>query len=460
MGADVETNGWRSDTQGATENLNKASCIVLDALPGSDYAPGAHVLLTADGVIYENVSVTYETPSWTARTSSAGQPYDTVIKLSVTIGDYTSPANAVANSVDYGTITFSDDGTSYADQTAYDAAWVTNATGIIRGDPTNDRINIANNNNTEAICYNDRTSVNDTKWLYRFKFVVTAQTTTSNGASSMTYFTIGSTTGAIASAEDSLGLVYQWHNGGSGVGFYSYINNGGSAAQGDKINVSGVGTYYIQVTRLSATSLEIKIFSDADYLVQVGSVTTVITSSYSGLRYLKLHSRNTTGSNGSLTAYVDDFVFYDNYTDTFTAAKSFNDSTSDYWKSLSIANPAIYWDFSSARDHVAVAIALHTASISGITHVKLRFSTDTTFSDGETVRYLPVSDFTNDTYRFILINRLAANARYMQIYGDGTGVLAVTEVKSRYGLSDAVMFRDHNHEKLNTLSVHDGVDSN
>lgn len=164
--------------------------------------------------------------------------------------------------------------------------------------------------------------------------------------------------------------------------------------------------------------------------------------------------------NGSYTdATGQDFKFILFGNGTATAADTYDGSTSTYWLSTSEANPAIYWDFGSARDHVAFAINLRTTDTT-VTQIKLRISTDTTFTDGETVRLINVSDFTNNTWRFILINRTSIDARYVQMYGIGTGVLAVYEFKSRYGLTDTVILRSHKHRTLQTTSVETGLDSN
>lgn len=65
MGADVATNGFRSDTQGSVDNFAKITVIPVNSLPASNFAATQLVLLTTDGRIYRNDG-SYATPSWTA----------------------------------------------------------------------------------------------------------------------------------------------------------------------------------------------------------------------------------------------------------------------------------------------------------------------------------------------------------------------------------------------------------
>jgi len=448
---------WNNETARPSKlNVVSLFSVASEAnLPTSGYEQHAKCMAEDTGAIYINDGNT-TTCSWTKKSAGSSKPYFT---LSTIIGDYSQPASAIANSEDFGTLTFSDDGTSYADQTAYDAAWPTSNTSNIRGSPSNDRLEILSGGNTDTICYNDRTSVNDTKWLLRFKFVVSTQTTTTNGAFSAAHVLFGSTTGSYSTTEDNLGIRYRWDNGVT-VGFYSFINNGGTTAVGSLITSGGVGTYYIEIVRLDANNLRIRIFSDSNYTVLLGSTTTTISSAYSTLRYLKIHNQNSTGSNGSMTGYVDDISFYDNYTTTYLASNSVDNNTSTYWKSKSVANPFVILDLTSSREIMAMALNLNTTDTT-ITAIKVRFrDSDTGWSDSDNVMYINKSDFTNNTWRYLANNWLTSNKRYVQIIGVETGVLSIYEVKVRYGVSDITKLLGIRIKDRSTTSADSFVDSN
>jgi len=140
------------------------------------------------------------------------------------------------------------------------------------------------------------------------------------------------------------------------------------------------------------------------------------------------------------------------------ATLAVDDSTSTQWKSNSEASPAIYVDLSSAREVVAVALHIDITNTT-ITAIKIRGSTDTSFTDAENIAYINISDFTDDTWRFLAINFLAANVRYVQVIGVGTGVLAINEIKVRYGVSDLIKILTHRHRTRIVDSADAFVDS-
>lgn len=119
------------------------------------------------------------------------------------------------------------------------------------------------------------------------------------------------------------------------------------------------------------------------------------------------------------------------------ATRAVDDSTSTAWESNSEANPNIYVDLSSAREVVGIAINLNTVDTT-VTTLKIRGSTDTSFADSENIIYVNVSDFTDNTWRYLPNNFLPTNVRYIQVYAVETGVLSVYEIKVRYGVSDTV----------------------
>ena len=121
-----------------------------------------------------------------------------------------------------------------------------------------------------------------------------------------------------------------------------------------------------------------------------------------------------------------------------------NDVTT-VWYSDSEANPYCYFDMGTAKDLGAIAINLDR-TLTTVTTLKIDYSTDTTFS-GEQVRTMLVSDFTDDTWRYINIPRQLQDRRYVKIGSTDTGVLAINELKY-FVPTDAQWTRGHFHKYL------------
>ena len=92
------------------------------------------------------------------------------------------------------------------------------------------------------------------------------------------------------------------------------------------------------------------------------------------------------------------------------------------------ANPAVYVDCGGSNVLLAgIAIYLHANTTE--TEIKIRISTDATFTDSENVRTITVSNLTAGAWNYIRFN--LKNSRYAQIYGTtGTSVvLAISQIK-------------------------------
>lgn len=142
-----------------------------------------------------------------------------------------------------------------------------------------------------------------------------------------------------------------------------------------------------------------------------------------------------------------------------STASVYDDNTDTYWKSDSEASPAIYVDLSgSAREIVGIALNINKTETT-ITAIKIRASTDTSFSDAENIAYVNISDFTENTWRFLANNFLADDRRYVQFIGVGTGILAIYGIKVRYGISDLIKILTHQHRTRTVDSADSFVDA-
>jgi len=139
------------------------------------------------------------------------------------------------------------------------------------------------------------------------------------------------------------------------------------------------------------------------------------------------------------------------YTGAAGASSAIDDNTADThrWQSNSEVAPAIYVDTGSNKEWAALAIWWNSAST--VTEVKIRISTDVTFTDSENVRTITVTDLTAGQYNFIRFNRLPEDRRYLQIIGTDGGslVMSINEIKI-LNPSAADFNRKHGHVPISS----------
>lgn len=416
---------------------------------------------TAD-ILYERNAAN---DTWTA-VGVDKLPY---LLLSTSSGDYSSGVSAIATSTDQtaNAATYSDDfATGYANQAAVDTAWPYSDATNCRGNYSTGVIDYSGKRDTtnDAVSKYLGATVSNTAWVMRFKFNLTSWTAGSDAEMLIMLSDLPYTTNNTTS-QDCLG----WALGYNNVTNWGIIYADGSAISIDAgseksdISFTTATNYYVQITRLSATSIEIKIFSDSAYETQIGTTAQYsCASTIQGLQYIKVCNR--TASNiglGSIVATIDDFKIWDAVTSAtlYNPTYILDSSTSTKWVSKSEASPAVYVDYSSTREFVSTLLNIDT-SLTTVTTLKIRASTSTSFSDSNNIAYVNVSDFTNDTSRYLANNFLAANTRYVQFIGVGTGVLAINYTKSRYGVSDLVKILTHKHSTRGVSAVDSFTDSN
>ena len=213
-----------------------------------------------------------------------------------------------------------DDFTSYGDQGAVDAVYVPNDSAQMRGDITNDRLNynaIADSTN-DSIARALGGNASDTAWILRLRYKMTAQS--KNGSGYEMFPVIGLSSLSQASAEsanqDSISFsAYQdnltrpyHHNASDSARMFGATN----------VTFSETATvnddYRLELKRLSATSSNAQLFSDA-YSTSVESKGLTIPSTVLSLAYFVVRNGSPTpNQSGSQTGWLDDIGFQNGVT--------------------------------------------------------------------------------------------------------------------------------------------------
>lgn len=274
---------------------------------------------------------------------------------------------------------------------------------------------------TGLICYKDIGAglISDSAFNLRFKYVCSTFSATSASIQRLA-ICLSSNASDISTANDSLGFGIRVDSAGSS--YHAIYGDGGTpiASQQNFAESVGVETFYIEIKRTSTTSFTVSLYSDSGYSSLVEAEVVTIPATLTGLRYFKLVNLSEAATNNFLGEISDIYLTYSSATHVPDVTLLDNSNQN---------NPYEYTDMGSAKELHALAIKIDKTTTTE-TEIQIRASTDTTFTSGETVRTLTVSDFTDDTYRFITIPRAITDKRYIQVYGSSTGVILVlTDVK-------------------------------
>ena len=266
-------------------------------------------------------------------TSGSGS-YDTYTNLSVLGSDMTPaaavpfPTNVQDNSIYIETDTaerYWYNGTSwfptFQDHFNTDKGWA--ATGADVSVSTTDKrldFNIPNTaSQTDAITY-DLTSVSDSAWVLRFKWVMDnySQNTTGHAKKLLIGLSSAPNSTDVDSAQDAIGILFgSWDNGTHKI--RSRDSDGGSWMGGSGTDFSEAFTddevYYVEIKRTSTTAYTVSLYSDSSYSTLIEAESETMASTIAGLRYLKV-GIDTTGStpSGTFTGYIDNVEFYNGVT--------------------------------------------------------------------------------------------------------------------------------------------------
>jgi len=202
------------------------------------------------------------------------------------------------------TTSFTDDGTSYADQTAYDSAWTSSDTAVIRGSPSNDRIDNSVNGDTT-----DDYISHDLGYELGNNFTMYFKTNISGVGGNPNYvFGISDQPYAIASASTVHDAIQVLINNISFNWFaVNYVDNGSYVSGGGYDAQSGVGLTGDKWWTLerSGTDIKASVYSDSARTSQVADFSdkSGVPSTVDGLRYIRFADF---ASAGTATMTIDD----------------------------------------------------------------------------------------------------------------------------------------------------------
>ncbi len=186
-------------------------------------------------------------------------------------------------------------------------------------------------------------------------------------------------------------------------------------------------------------------------LIESQSVCTGEATLAGGVRYLMLGTRTSATNANTLAGFHDDIRIE---TPCFPAINAVDCCCTSKWKSTCENNPAIYMDTGAVKELPSIALNICKTDTTE-TEIKIRTSTDTCFTDCETIRIINVSDFTDDTDRFITLPRTLDDRRYIQILGTSNSkVLSINEMKYDTQTA-AVINKGHFHKLLSSSSTAD-----
>ena len=243
-----------------------------------------------------------------------------------------------------------EDNFSYADQTAANTAWevASNVAGR-RVNVTKQNLELENDSGTTnyAVVHDLGASVVDTSsWVLRFS----ADVTLSSGSNNWCYIGLFGSDESVGGGTNQNFITVAFQNDGVNTKFWGVAGVGKNvnAGNSDYFAASGNATltstkYYIQLRRLTATQMDIKIFKDQDYSVLHLSMTMSGSSiSLGDLRYIKF-ANNTTSGSGSIDIVMDDVKFYNGVRST-SSAKPTADGTNE--------NGSTFIESDTGKEHI------------------------------------------------------------------------------------------------------------
>ena len=393
--------------------------------------------------------------SWEAHVAGDVLAGNLVMANSITIGDYTQPSSATCSSA--ASISPTYDNNTFG-------AWTRTGTNISE---TGNIISfdVQQRVTNQTISTDLGSTLSNSAWVLRGKL---AFTTLANGVAPTVFMEIGigSANHSTAFANsgitlDFIGLQQRIASGppasDTGWGLVGY-NNGDPNLNNPEspvftINAATGTDYYVEIIRLSSTSMSIGLYSDSGFSVLIEPVQTkAISASITGLQYLRIGNAILTSSPGGnqITGTIEDFQIWDGTTTTAQACSlAIDDDVSTSWKSTTETNPNIYVDMTSSTTTSNLALYPNA----GTTETEITIQSSDDAAAWTTKRTITWSNLTEGAWNYIRFNLVSA--RYWRIYGNsGNAVdMQIDEIKVLDAVSDANVRNLHGHIPISTTDT-------
>jgi len=185
---------------------------------------------------------------------------------------------------------------------------------------TDNGTNVQVNTTTDVIDWNlvtdfngtyiDLGVISDSAWVLRFKIDINSQSGTDNKL--LLFGLWDNNVFDNTTSQDFLRFILQKFGA---PGNFIYISNGNGTVSKTATNDQfvyhpGLEVLYVELRRISATSFQINLFSDPDFTALIESITQVISSGITGLRYLKAQVWDA-GGLATMSGTIDNIQFWD-----------------------------------------------------------------------------------------------------------------------------------------------------
>jgi len=284
------------------------------------------------------------------------------------------------NGVQQGDITFQDDFTTSIN-------WVGGIAG--RTEITGGALEFTFENGGDDSITVDQTSIDDNNWLLRTKMVLD---TVQNPNTGTTHGFIGVSNNILdmVDTQNAIGLRINRNSTGSATQFVaiSTVTNIDATPSSEILftTIPTVGTFFIEIKRLSITLARVSLFSDTNYIDLIESQDVPTSSSVNGLQFIKVTNRDAVAqTTPAFIGRFDNLEFYNGVSVTKTPIKEridFEDNfVVDNWTDtgvdhgVNIATQVIDWDSDSGASVGQTTFDLETIFPNGVNPNKwgLRF---------------------------------------------------------------------------------------
>jgi hypothetical protein len=383
---------------------------------------------------------------------------EVIMPITSTIGDFSTPSGAVASSASGGA-DWTWDGTA--------TGWATNNGGGTANvnSTSSGKVYLQANSNGDVprVSYDLYSALGSSNlgntWVLRYKIENTNFDNNASGQAVRFDCGMASTSESSITAEnpyasvDSLQFTMAGHGAGSNMNGQCFSwNSASDYAQTGLISTPltlNGGTFYVQVTRLSASSGNVKVYSDSGYSSLISGWDLTISSFSSNpasLRYFfaRIFYQNVSDTN---TFEISDIEVWNNTTSGGgqSASNAVDDNTSTYWESNQETNPNIYVNLGSAKNCGNMAVWWNSNS----TETQIKIQSSTNASSWTDLRTINVTALTAGQYNYIRFN--TKNAQYFRIYGNSGSsyVMAINEIKNTE-FTDGAVACDHGHSSISS----------